>query len=531
MRINEPQWKIFPVNKNMSKVLNGVCLAVLVFTALLSATGIARGSQTKMSDAQIVQDLRNHLNRLVAQERFSGAVLVAKNGKIIFENAYGYADKTANVTNRLDTQFGLASMGKMFTGVSILQLAQAGKLSLDDKLIKYLPDYPNREAAKEITLRQVLTHTAGIGDFMTPEFAAADKSKLQTPESLLPFFASKPLLFPPGTGWQYSNGGYIVLGLVIERLSGQSYYAYLEDHIFKPAGMTSTGDCASNAPNRGRGNQGVQRVRMPEMRGGPAGGGCSTVGDLFRFAQALQGGRLLDRKYTEIAITGQVAAEFMGAGTKYGFGMEERTVNGVRIVGHDGTGGGINTNLDIYPDLGYTVSILSNVDGGSVLANSRLRWQLTGKELPQAIRLSAEALNSVAGKYAVSEGPGWLAMSARRPVAAAADTPVTVSGQTPVIVTGRTPAVAEGPIVRGRGQGTMRGDGPTQGPVLDFVARDEGLFVEIGFLGTHYFVPLSATEFVDYDDPDVRLTLTGKGKGQITGLRFMTKPMSLTKQP
>ena len=210
-----------------------LCLSCVLLFALSSALPamceasserVAQGA--RMSDARIVRDLRETLVKLVAEDKFSGVALLAKNNAILFEHAYGYADHAFNVRNDINTKFNMGSMEKMFTGVAILQLAQAGTLSLDGKLIEYLPAYPNKAVANSVTIRELLTHTSGLGDFFGPEFAAANMSRFDSLESLLPLFVDKPLLFEPGSKWSYSNAGYIVLGLVIQHVTRESYDTY-----------------------------------------------------------------------------------------------------------------------------------------------------------------------------------------------------------------------------------------------------------------------------------------------------------------
>jgi CubicO group peptidase (beta-lactamase class C family) len=426
----------------------------------------------KMTDAQTIQDLGKNVDRLAAQDKFSGAVLVAKGNKILFEHAYGYADHAFNVLNKVDTKFNLGSMGKMFTGVAVLQLAQEGKLSLDDKLIKDMPDYPNKDVANQITIRQLLTHTSGLGDFFGPEFIGSSMAKFDTLESLLPLFVDKPLQSEPGAKWSYSNAGFIVLGLVIQHVSGESYYDYVRTHIFEPAGMTNTGNFPWDAdvPDRAMGYMSGGSPGAPRksnifvlQRGGSAGGGYSTVGDLLKFATALEEGKLLNKTYTDMDMTGQVATSRLGV--KYGFGMEESFVNGVRIVGHAGGGPGINSNLDIYPGLGYTVAIMSNYDNAMPLVNQRLQIELTGESLPKAVQLSPDVLKSFAGTY--------------------------------------RPAAVEGLRITP--------------PPLVIMADEQGLWLQ--FMGPkRRFVPASPETFFDPDLPNTRLDFAKDEKGQITDL-------------
>ena len=191
---------------------------------------------TKMSEPDVIKEIERHVAKAAADDRFSGVALVAKGDRVIFNKAYGLADKANNVPNNLDTKFNLGSMNKMFTSVAIAQLVQAGKLSYDTTLAKVLPEYPNKEVAAKITIHHLLTHTSGLGDFFKPEFFQ-NREKYRNPKDYFPIFANDPLRFEPGKSWSYSNAGFIVLGAVVENASGQNYFEYVRDHIFSPAGM------------------------------------------------------------------------------------------------------------------------------------------------------------------------------------------------------------------------------------------------------------------------------------------------------
>ncbi|HYV07226.1 MAG TPA: serine hydrolase, partial [Blastocatellia bacterium] len=192
------------------------------------------------TEAQVIALIESRLNELSAADEFSGAVLLGKGDKIVFQKACGLASQEYNIPNRIDTRFNLGSINKTFTQVAVGQLVEQGKLSFDDKLGRHLPDYPNRDAAEKVTIRHLLDMSSGIGDFFGPQFEAMSKSQLRTLRDFLPLFASQPLRFEPGSKRQYSNGGYIVLGAIIEKVSGQDYYDYVRDHIFKPAGMQNS---------------------------------------------------------------------------------------------------------------------------------------------------------------------------------------------------------------------------------------------------------------------------------------------------
>src|SRR3954469_5851713 len=175
---------------------------------------------------------------------FSGVVVLAKSGKPVFQRAYGMADRETSRPNDLETAFNLGSINKVFTQTAIMQLVAAGKLSLDSTLAKCWPDYPNREVAGKVSIRQLLRHTSGIGGNIFGIPATGKRNDVRRLRDYLPLFVNEPLKFEPGTSNAYSNAGYVVLGLLVERLSGQNYYDYVREHIFVPAGMTRTGSFA-----------------------------------------------------------------------------------------------------------------------------------------------------------------------------------------------------------------------------------------------------------------------------------------------
>lgn len=292
----------------------------------------------KLGKTQIIKEFNSYLDKLIAADMFSGAVLVAKNGKPISKRAYG--GNASRMATHIDTRFDIASLGKMFTSVAIAQLAQQGKLSYSDSIGKFLPDYPNRQAAEQVTLHHLLTHTSGIGDFLDKqEYQTARHGgggRFQTMRDWFPFFASDPLSFRPGEKNDYSNGNFIVLGAIIEKVTGHSYFDYVREHIFKPAGMNNT--------------------ILTAVTGNSSGGGLSTVGDLLKFAVALRQHKLLSAKYTDLILTPKVNT---GEGEAYGYGFEIYQVNGKRIVGHSGGTTEVDNKLDIYLDDGYTVIALT----------------------------------------------------------------------------------------------------------------------------------------------------------------------------
>jgi len=321
----------------------------------------------RLNQKEAIEALNRKLQEEAARDSFSGTALVAQNGMVLFQHAYGLADRATNAPNTLDTQFRLGSMNKMFTAVSVLQLVQSGKLQLNDAFGKYLSDYPNKDMASKVTIQQLLTHTGGTGDIFGPEF---DKHRLElkTLQDYVRLYGDRPVAFEPGSRFEYSNYGFLLLGVIIEKVSNQTYYDYVREHVFKPAGMNSTDSLPEDQPVASRSTGYMKEASGPWMenkdtlpyRGTSAGGGYSTVVDLYRFAMALQQHKLLDAAHTEMLVTGKVDT---GHGPdKYAFGFFETDSNGLKCFGHAGGAPGMNGELKICPKAGYVIAVLANLD-------------------------------------------------------------------------------------------------------------------------------------------------------------------------
>src|ERR1700694_4531448 len=272
--------------------MRGIFAGVIINTiaALFTVAQSPTPEVPAKTDTSVAKEIDSYLNSLASENKLSGAVLVARDGVPIASKAAGIANKATGAPIALNTKFNLGSLNKMFTAVAIAQLAQAGRLSFDDTISKHLPDYPNKEVADKVTIHQLLTHTSGMGLYWNEKFMA-QREKLTTVAAHLPLFVSDPLSFPPGEKFQYSNSGYMVLGAIIEKISGQDDYSYVQEHIYKPAGMSETGfyELGKEIPNLALGyskmgpdGKPLEEVRdntnTREVRGGPAGGGYSTVG-------------------------------------------------------------------------------------------------------------------------------------------------------------------------------------------------------------------------------------------------------------
>ena len=297
---------------------------------------------------------------LARQDLFAGVVLVARGDKVILERAAGYSDREAKRPITLDTQFRIGSMNKMFTSVAILQLADQGKLSLDDAVGKFIPSYPAKDVATKVKIRHLLNHSGGTGDIFGPEFAKK-RLELKTLDDYYGLYGARELDQEPGTSFRYSNYGYILLGLIIEKASGMSYYEYVREKIFAPAGMTATDSLPETepVPQRSvgymrRDGQWKPNTDTLPWRGTSAGGGYSTARDLLKFALALQSGKLLSNEKLAEASKPQLGS--------YGFGFLTGSQGALRRYGHTGGAPGMNGDLRIYPESGLVIVVLSNLD-------------------------------------------------------------------------------------------------------------------------------------------------------------------------
>jgi D-alanyl-D-alanine carboxypeptidase len=321
----------------------------------------------RMSEGEVIAGVRKLAEERAAADKFSGVVAISKNGKMVFAQACGLADREKKTPNTLQTQFRMGSMNKMFTATAILQLAQAGKLKLTDPLGKYLTDYPNQDIATKVTIHQLLTHTGGTGDFFGPEFDK-HRRELKTLQDYVKLYGTRGPEFEPGSKWDYSNYGFLLLGLIVQRVSGQDYYEYVREHIYEPAGMTSSDSLPEEqaVPGRSIGYTKFDGSKdwkpntdtLP-YRGTSAGGGYTTAEDLQKFASALLNHKLVDAEHTDLLTTGHADTP---RGEKYAYGFMDNREDGVRWFGHGGGAPGMNGDLRIYPESGYVIAVLANMD-------------------------------------------------------------------------------------------------------------------------------------------------------------------------
>jgi CubicO group peptidase (beta-lactamase class C family) len=345
-------------------------VAVQVSAQQPNVTGIARPTYTKGESLDsITAKLDRWLVKMSVADSFSGVVAVRKSGaRNSYVRAAGMANRRTGEPNSTATRFTLASMGKMFAAVSIAQLIDQHKVALNDTVGKFLADFPNADV-RRVTVAQLLNHTSGLGTYFGARYSS-QRAALMTLADYVPLFAPDPLQFPPGTRFGYSNAGYLVLGRIVEVVSGMEYYDYVKRNIFDKVGMPNTGhyDRTGTTPNGAVGyyrppNDPTAPMRenldQRELRGSSAGGGYSTAADMEAFLDAVFHDRLMSAKTRELFTTAKGDGPFGPNSYGYGFMMRTRG-DTVVAIGHTGGFPGMATQAFYYPKSGVTLVVLLN---------------------------------------------------------------------------------------------------------------------------------------------------------------------------
>ena len=372
--------------------------------ALAVALILLAGGRAFAQDASRMDDI---VQSYVSSGRFMGAVLVARGDDVLLDKGYGSANLEWGVPDAPSTKFRLGSLTKQFTAASILLLAERGKIDLQARIRTYLPDAP--PAWDGITIVHLLTHTSGIPNFTADPKYPSWEPFPTTAKDLVARFRDRPLDFPPGEKWSYSNSGYVVLGYVIETVTGLSYERFVADNLFRPLGMQNSGYDSNSAiiPQRAAGyastpkgpaNAGFINMTVPFS----AGGLYSTTGDLWRWEQGLFGGKLLSPASMKTMTT--------PVKNDYAFGVMVRNTGGRTVVSHSGGIEGFNTYLAYYPDDRVTIVVLANLNGpaadqigaalGSVVHGGTVTLPSERKE----IALTPAQLAAFVGVYEIRPG-------------------------------------------------------------------------------------------------------------------------------
>jgi CubicO group peptidase (beta-lactamase class C family) len=387
--------------KSMTRL---TCIALALVAVLPSTFAFAQ--QTPLA-AQIDAAIAPHYK---ADEPGS-TVIVTRDGKVVFRKAYGMASLEKKTPLTPDSVLRLGSITKQFTATAILMLAEEGKLSVKDEITKFLPDYPVK--GKKVTVEQLLQHTSGIKSYTNKPDFMSNAHKDFTVAQMIDGFKNDPFDFEPGTSYNYNNSGYILLGAIIEKVSGMPYAKFLEQRIFVPLKMDNTayeGHERGKAPRASgyarRGEEFKPAMALSMSQPYAAGSLVSNVVDLARWDQAISSGKLLKAASWQQAFTGAVLPN--GQPTHYGYGWGEGEVRGAKTIGHGGGIFGFSTYAFRVPSEKLYVAVLNNADSGKVAPEVVARKAAAialGKPYPvlAPVPVDAAALADYQGEYRIDE--------------------------------------------------------------------------------------------------------------------------------
>lgn len=365
---------------------------ILIVLLLLSLSVQAQKDYAK----QIGEYLQGHENIY----EFSGAVLVAKKGEVIYKDAFGLANREWNIPNSVDTKFRIGSLTKQFTSAAILQLAAAGKLKLDDPLSKYVQNFPKSDS---VTIHMLLNHTSGIKSYTNMLKFGTVLTVPLSKDSIINFFKNEPYEFSPGTKYNYNNSGYFLLGYIIEKVSGQSYSNYISQHLYPKASLLNTSvdvleiilpKRASGYMKDFKGWKNAQYISMEFPYS--AGAIVSTVEDLHQWNMALHKGNILINDLYKKMTTPYLE--------NYGYGLRIDSVDNHRRIGHSGGIPGFLSHNDYYPDQDIEVIVLSNNSSASTQIASGIGAIMFDKKVMAPVKhtetkIESSELSKYTGKY------------------------------------------------------------------------------------------------------------------------------------
>lgn len=381
----------------------------MLIMALMASCALAQNDQS------INSNLKDYIEFRQTHGRYSGVTTVHKNGSLVISHVIGLANRAWDIPVGSNTKFNLASVTKMFTATGIGLLLDKGQVDLDAKIIDYFPDFPHQEAANQVTIKQLLSHTSGLSDFFfEAEYLNSDKNRLRNLEDYDRFYQHLRLGEVPDDRILYSNTNFVILGRIIEKITEVSYYDYLQAEVFDKIGMANTGFFESDIPIKnladgyfidtqastefGVPNDGRLRNNraIKAVRGMPAGGAYSTVSDLYLFMTSLRNGQLLKKETYDLMTT-----EVQGG---YAMGFQSYQHRGRKVIGHSGGFYGVSTMVFHLPEDGYTFVGLTNTDFGAQPAFDRFIDLLNGFKPFEPIAMSSEKISQFEGHFEVYEG-------------------------------------------------------------------------------------------------------------------------------
>jgi CubicO group peptidase (beta-lactamase class C family) len=379
-----------------------------LITLVLCGAALLAPPLKAQSDEQKAKRFDSICDVYAKKNMFSGSVLIAKKGKVLLSKGYGMANYSYDIPNSPTTKFKLASVSKQFTAMAIMILQEKGKLSTEDKLIKFIPDYPNGD---KITVHHLLTHTSGVKSLTSLTLFDSIKALPHTLEQSMKYYKNLPLEFEPGTKFNYSNSGYLLLSSIIEKVSGKTYGEFLDESIFKPLGMKNSGLYTSNlvlknvAEPYTDGASGIEHPDYIDMSvPGGAGALYSTVEDLYIWDRALNTEKLVKKSTIEKIFTENKDG--------YAYGWMINNYKGHKWHYHNGGIEGFATTINRFPDEDLTIIILKNVDNWNAFSAHKVsRALMFGDKysLPverKIAKVDAKIYQKFSGNYEL--GPGFV---------------------------------------------------------------------------------------------------------------------------
>jgi CubicO group peptidase (beta-lactamase class C family) len=322
-----------------------------------------------IEQTETINWLKDYLEKLKTEYSLYGSILIAKDGKKLFEEYFGYADIKSTVPISPATKFNIASGGKMFTALCIAKLAEENKLNFDDKISKYISGFSDTSIANKITIGHLLSHTSGIAEYWTEDTDYAVLSAKNINDHLKIVLKCE-LNFQPGSAYEYSNSNYIILGAIIEKIAGNSYNDFVKENIFIPAGMNSTGYYNYGSENLAvpltRGKSETEWVEASHgIKGSSAGGAYSDVTDMLKFSNALKENKIISRNTLNKVVSPKNSALKEAGNFDYGYGFIVDNSKQEPSYGHGGTANGVNFEFKYFPWSDITFIIFSNQDNGA----------------------------------------------------------------------------------------------------------------------------------------------------------------------
>ena len=323
-----------------------------------------------ITSAHTLEWLNGYIDKLAREDDLYGGLMVARGGTVILERTFGFADEAGRWPIGPDTRFNMASGGKMFTALAIAQLVVAGQLKLSDPVVRFVPELQPRGLGSGVTIGQLLSHTSGLGEYWDDAYER-DRRAIRTLRDFLPHVLRAGSRFPPGEQFEYSNSNYILAGLVLESVTGQSYDRVLRERLFDPLGMDRTSldpfdptDSLQAAPLAR--HDGAWRLADQGYRGSSAGGALTTLRDMLRFGRALVGGRVVPDSMLAAMVQSRTDGLPGRMPMPYGYGFEPQvSADGVRSFGHGGITRGVNFEFRYFPQADITLIAFSNQDNGA----------------------------------------------------------------------------------------------------------------------------------------------------------------------